>query len=147
MTSNQTVTDLIAVTARLVDLMVREIESLRAMRPRDIEALQADKAMLIRAYTTLIQELKGTPDLLQSIEPVVRDELKQLGKRFKEAVAENARALRSAAEANSRLVKAIASAAEGRLPQAAGYTATGAAAARPVGPRGRTAALALNQRT
>ena len=48
MTSNQTVTDLIAVTARLVDLMVREIESLRAMRPRDIEALQADKAMLLQ---------------------------------------------------------------------------------------------------
>jgi hypothetical protein len=147
MTTHQTITDLVAVTARLIELMGREIESLRAMQPREIEAMQADKAALSRAYAALVRDLKAAPDGLAAVEPVVRDELQRLAARFDDAVAENARALRSASEANMRLIKAIADAAERQLPQAAGYTASGTSAARPVGPRGRVAALALNQRT
>lgn len=143
--TNDTIASLVALTARLIDLMGREIELLRAMRPREIEGLQADKASLARSYAEMVHQLSADPARLKALEPVVRDELMRVTERFEAAVAENARALKSASEANARLVRAIVDAAERQLPRAEGYTRAGNASERTVGPRGRPVALAVNR--
>ena len=145
MTTNDLITNLVAVTARLIDLMGREIDLLRAMKPREIDELQDEKSTLARRYADAVQQLSSEPERLASVAPGVRDELKRATERFEVAVAENARALRSASEANARLIKAIVEAAEGQIPRAEGYTPTGGTAARLVGPRGRAVALSINQ--
>ena len=145
MTTNDLITNLVAVTARLIDLMGREIDLLRAMKPREIDELQGEKSELARRYASAVEQLSSEPARLASVAPVVRDELRRATERFEAAVAENARALRSASEANARLIKAIVEAAEGQIPRAEGYTPTGGTAARLVGPRGRAVALTINQ--
>ena len=49
MTRNERVRDLLAVTGRLIACMDQEIAMLRAMRPQDIQSLQADKRALADA--------------------------------------------------------------------------------------------------
>ena len=56
--------DLITITNRLIDLMGKEIEMLRSMRPQDIGALQKDKVSLALAYERHMQELRDDPSLL-----------------------------------------------------------------------------------
>ena len=145
MNTNDTIATLVTLTARLVDLMGREIELLRAMRPREIEGIQAEKAALARTYAETVRQLSADPQRLKALEPVVRDEIKRVTERFEEAVAENARALKAASEANARLVRAIVEAAERQLPRAEGYSRAGTASERTVGPRGRPVSLALNR--
>ena len=106
MSTNDTIANLVALTARLVDLMGREIELLRAMRPREIEGIQAEKAALARTYAETVRQLSADPQRLKALEPVVRDEIKRVTERFEEAVAENARALKAASEAIYRSMMA-----------------------------------------
>lgn len=144
MNTGDIATTLIAVTSRLIDLMGREIELLRAMRPREIETLQADKAGLTRAYVEYVAQLQSEPSRLGAVEPIVRDELRRVTERFEESVTENARALRAASEANNRLIKAIIEAAEQAQPRHAGYTNTGTTADRLPG-KARGLSLTINQ--
>jgi hypothetical protein len=144
MNTGDIATTLIAVTSRLIDLMGREIELLRSMRPREIETIQADKAGLARIYLEHVTQLQSEPSRLNAVESIVRDELCRVTERFEEAVTENARALRAASEANNRLIKVIIEAAEQAQPQHSGYTNSGAAPERSTG-KGHGLSLSINQ--
>ncbi|MFO0997574.1 MAG: hypothetical protein U1F33_12915 [Alphaproteobacteria bacterium] len=144
MNTGDIATTLIAVTSRLIDLMGREIELLRSMRPREIESLQADKAGLTRTYVEYVAQLQSEPSRLGAVEPIVRDELRRITERFEESVAENARALRAASEANNRLIKAIIEAAGQVETRHAGYTSTGTSPDRQSG-KARGLSLTVNQ--
>jgi hypothetical protein len=91
-----------------------------------------------------VTQLQSEPSRLNAVESIVRDELRRVTERFEEAVAENARALRAASEANNRLIKAIVEAAEQAQPKHAGYTNTGTTADRTAG-AARGLSLTINQ--
>ena len=116
-------TDLIAITGRLVELMNREIEMLRAMRPRDIEALQEEKAALARLYEQQVAALRDDPRRLAVLEPVLQKELRAATDDYDTAIRRNAQALRAARDANEALLKAIVDAANATRQD--GYSETG----------------------
>ena len=126
--SEARVAALIGVAARLIDVIEREIETLRRMRPADIQPLQADKAALAAAYEAQVRELAAHPEALAAVAPALRREFAAVARRFNRALAENEHALHAARIANDRLIRAIAEAVAESQARFRGYSATGAAA-------------------
>jgi hypothetical protein len=132
-------TDLLAITSRLIACMEKEIGLLQSMRPQEMKALQLDKSALAGAYEAHIMALRGAPTENAVIAKTLRDELAEATERFQMVLVENARALRAVKEVNDRVLKAIASAVEESRGKPTGYTATGA----PPAARRRAGAAAL----
>ncbi len=118
--------DLIAITSRLIDLMGKEIEMLRSMRPQDIGALQKDKVSLALAYERHIQELRDDPSLLATAKPNLKVELKRITGRFQEMLNENESAIKAVKSVSEKLLTAIAKAVTEKRGNAAAYSKEGA---------------------
>lgn len=144
-TSNTVASALITVTARLIDVMNREIELLRSMRPSEIETLQAEKIALVQAYDEHIAQLKTDPESVGTIEPVLRDELWRTSRSFETVLAENERALRAAAEVNDRLVRAVVTAAQSQARSHAPYDRSAGRAVKPTRNGGKALSLTLDR--
>ncbi len=106
---NAQVADLLKITTRLIEVLEREIEMLRAMKPSEMQSLQHDKIVLAAAYETAIRALQTEPGAAQTITPAVREELQEVTERFHRVLAANERALRATKEATNRLLKHIVS--------------------------------------
>jgi len=143
MIASGAVGDLLAITARLIACIEREIALLRAMRPHDMQALQIDKAGLADAYEAHLRAMRQGDGPEAAISEQLRHELTEATERLQTVLAENARALRAVKDVNERVLKAIVEAADEERGRPVGYTGSGAA------PGGRAAApvsLAVNQR-
>ncbi len=123
--ADATVNGLIQIASRLVELMERETQLLRAMRPSDIVGMQDDKARLVAAYQERSRELRADPSHLAMVRPVLKQELRQALEHFEEASEANGRALAAAREANERLLRAIVDAVAGRQAQSHAYASDG----------------------
>lgn len=126
MTRTDRITDLLAVTARLIACMEREIALLRAMRPQDMQMLHADKIALAEAYEAHYLALRESRDGDEGIGEALRGELLEATDRLQTVLADNARALRVVKEANDRVLKSIVDAVAQKQARSAGYTGTGA---------------------
>ena len=143
MVTSGSVGDLLAITARLITCIEREITLLRAMRPQELQALQIDKAGLADAYEAHLRVLRQGDGAETAISEQLRRELAEATERLQTVLAENARALRAVKEVNERVLKAIVEAAEEQRGRPVGYAGNGAATG------GRATApmsLAVNQR-
>lgn len=128
MTRADRLSDLLAITSRLIACMEREVELLRAMRPQDIAPLQVDKTSLADAYEAHLRALHtATADEDEAVDQTLRDELVRATEQFQDVLAENARALKAVKAANDRVLKAIVDAVERNRGPAAAYTAAGTA--------------------
>ena len=117
---------LITAASRLIVLMNKEVELLRAMRVGEISDLQQEKQELTVLYEEALQMLAAEPDLLEAMEPALRTELAELAIKFDAAVNENTRALNAVKASHDQLLQAIVDAvSENRAKQKA-YTASGA---------------------
>lgn len=114
---------LIRVTERLSKLMDSEVDLLRGNRARDIKALQTDKESLTAVYQRLMSDLQATPEALNGIDDGRRSALKRAAKRLEDSAFGNSIALRTAVEANTRLMEAIADAIRDRSNENATYGA------------------------
>lgn len=140
------VTDLLKITSRLIDVLEREIEMLRAMKPSEMQSLQHDKIVLAAAYESAITALQNDPGAAQSISASTRDELRKVTERFHRVLAANERALRAAKEATNRLLKHIVSEVE-KQQRGPGAYGPGAFKTAPVAPaRRRAVSVSLDQR-
>jgi hypothetical protein len=143
MTGPQTlVSDLLDVTTRLSDLMMRENEILRSLRPQDIKGLQAEKTELASGYEHFMQELRNHPGLLGSAPTATRDALRDATVHFQKVMTDNERALRAARSVSERLMKAIVAAVSEKQISAAAYSSAGVLNS--AGPR-RAVAMTLNK--
>src|SRR3546814_18330214 len=88
--------------------------------------LQKEKTTLTGLYEARLIEANAVAGLLQTIEPGLRDRLRQASERFEATAKRNALSLRAAMELNNRLVQTIAEAVERHKPKPSGYTKTGA---------------------
>jgi sulfur transfer complex TusBCD TusB component (DsrH family) len=134
--------DLIAVTNRLIDLMGKEIEMLRSMRPQNIGTLQKDKVHLALAYERHMRELRDNPSLLAAAKPDLKAELKQITGRFQEVLNENESAIRAVKTVSEKLLTAIANAVTEQRGDTAAYSREGAIGGNGGGP---TAPISLNE--
>lgn len=99
--------ELITITARLRDLLVRETAHLKAMEIQEIAKLQEEKQKLTKlmdAYQKLIQK---RPELVRMLDADSRAELTELAAEFSRALAENMQRTAVARAVNQRVVQAI----------------------------------------
>ncbi len=125
MSTQSQVNDLLQVTSRLIAVLEREVELLRAVPSTEFEALQEEKSALTAAYESQARSLTGHPKLLEALQPVLRAEFERVTRRFQSAVAANEVALRAARETTQRVLQAIADALDKNRRDKAGYSATG----------------------
>ena len=96
-----------AITARLAQVLAEEADLLADMKVKDIVPLQKEKLTLARALDLQIQRVQKNPELLDEITEEEREDLRDLAGVFDEIKAENFRRLLSAKEVNQRVVEAI----------------------------------------
>ena len=101
------IASLLRVASRLIVVMEQEIATLRAMRPRDIAALQTEKSALAAAYEEKVRDLALDPSMLAKVSGALQQEFADVATRFHEVLAENERALRAARAAQEKVLRAI----------------------------------------
>ncbi len=146
MSTQSQVNDLLQVTSRLIAVLEREVELLRAVPSTELEALQEEKSALTAAYETQARSLTGHPELLEALQPVLRAELKRATGRFQSVVAANEAALRAARETTQRVLQAIADEFDKNRCNKAGYSAQGCTASSSRRASGPPLSITLDQR-
>ena len=125
MNQSERITDFLKITSRLISVLEREIEMLRAMKPSEIQVLQQDKIVLAAAYESQVKSLKDHPELLDGMTPALRAELKTVVVTFEKTLVKNEHALRAAKYTTERVLKAIADEIENKRLENASYSANG----------------------
>lgn len=101
------VDSVIALTARLAQVLAEEADLLAEMRVREIEGLQKEKLQLLDALEAQKRFLDRNPHLLASINDDECLELAQIIEIFQTVMKENHRRLLIAREVNRKVVEAI----------------------------------------
>ena len=140
------ISGLIRVASRLIDVMRREIEMLRDMRPNGLDDLQAQKNELADAYEQQVRALAGEPEALADVAPALRQEFAEVASEFNKVLAENESALHATRFAHERLLKAVVEAVGEQRNAHKGYSANGAPARQMSGGRAASAPLTLDKR-
>jgi len=137
---------LIRIGSRLVELMEREIEMLRDMRPGELETLQVEKTALVVAYEESLAAIKDDPKLIAACAPPIKDELMRIAAKLNATVAANERAISAARAANERLLKAVVDAVAADRDRTAGYSRNGARTATSASRRAPPVSLNIDTR-
>ena len=137
---------LVRVGSRLVELMEREIEMLRDMRPGELETLQVEKTALVVAYEESLAAIKDDPKLIAACAPPIKDELMRVAAKLNATVAANERAITAARAANERLLKAVVDAVAADRDRAAGYSRNGTRTATSASRRAAPVSLNIDTR-
>jgi flagellar biosynthesis/type III secretory pathway chaperone len=116
---------LIRVASRLIALLEREAELLRAMKAGEIAGLQKEKNQLVVAYEEQVRALAATPEEFRRVAPALREEFALIAERFDSAMTENRRALSAATEAQNRFLQAVMTAVQEKQSSFRGYSAKG----------------------
>ncbi len=132
-TNNAAIEKLISVTARLIDVMNRELEFLKKMQPQEIRELQADKEDLARAYELSILEIKANPELLNQCGAPLKSRLEEVTGTFNATLTENERSLRAVKSVSERLLNVIVNAVAEKQSGAA-YSSSGMIGSGAMGP-------------
>ena len=146
MNTNSHINDLIQVSSRLIAVLEREVDLLRAAKPGEIEKLQQEKSTLTAAYESQARSLASQPALLEALQPVLRSELERVAERFQSAVTANENALRAARDTTQRVLQAIADEIAKNQREKAGYSAQGYAASSSQRTSGQAVSIALDER-
>lgn len=101
------VPDLIALTARLAQVLAQETDLLDEMKVSQIEGLQKDKIALVNALEQQKRIIERHPELLDEINADDWDDLQQVVAIFSEVQEENYRKLMIARAVNQKMVEAI----------------------------------------
>ncbi len=137
---------LIRVASRLIDVMRREIEMLRDMRPSRLDDLHAQKNELADAYEQQVRALASEPEALAAVAPALRQEFAEVASEFNKVLAENESALHATRFAHERLLKAVVEAVGEQRNSLKVYSASGAPARQTHGGRAASEPLTLDTR-
>jgi len=99
--------DMIAITARLAQILAEEVDCLDEMRVRDIEGLQDEKRRLTRTLEAMKREIDRRPEIRETFAAEDLDDFAEISEIFNEVLQENHRKLLIAKEVNARVVQAI----------------------------------------
>jgi hypothetical protein len=125
MDATNRIEDLIMITDRLADVLERENDALLNRRNSELHELLDEKVTLSRVYETRMQVIAEKPEILADIDADVRERLTHLGERIDALMEDNRKLLKTAIDANRRVVDLIAEAARGAAPGPGTYGAQG----------------------
>ena len=120
------ITELLAITSRLIACLQQEMEAIRAMRPEALKQMQVEKVALADTYRAFALALKEPSGENQAISVALKDELVEATERVQAAVTENLRALRAMRDVNERVMRAVVSTLDEKRSSVTGYDARGA---------------------
>jgi hypothetical protein len=123
--SSSRVTELLAITSRLIGCLQQEMEAVRAMRPEALKEMQIEKVALADTYRAFVLALKEPNDETQAISTALKEELVEATERVHAAVTENLRALRAMRDVNERVMRAVVSTLDEKRSAVTGYDARG----------------------
>lgn len=129
MDATSRINDALTVTVRFIELLTEENDALRGRRPEDVANLVEDKAIVSRAYETLISGLTEEPEALKGAAPELRERMQGLGEKLQALIDENVRLLTAAIDVNRRVLQIAAEAAKENQPGPTTYSAMGTMAA------------------
>ncbi len=132
-TKNAVIEKLIFVSARLIDVINRELEFLKNMQPQEIRELQAEKEDLAKAYERCIFEIKANPELLNQCGATLKSRLEKVTGTFNATLTENERSLRAVKSVSERLLSVIVNAVAEKQSGAA-YSSSGVIGSGAMGP-------------
>ncbi len=119
------VTELLAITSRLIGCLQQEMEAIRAMRPEALKQMQVEKIALADTYRAFTLALKEPTGENQAISTALKDELVEATERVQAAVTENLRALRAMRDVNERVMRAVVSTLDEKRSSVTGYDQRG----------------------
>lgn len=132
--------DMVAIMARLAQVLAEEVDHLDAMQIKKIEGLQDEKRKLSRTLAIMKRELDRQPELLESTDAEDVAAFQKVARIFDEVLQENHRKLLVAKEINYRVVQAISDVVEEEALRP-GYNQRGTKARR----RDGTPSVSLNE--
>ena len=101
------VPNVIAMTARLAQVLAEEADFLEQMKIQDVRKLQQEKMQLTKALEIQKKVIEETPEALDDISSEEREELRAVVNIFDEILEENHRRLLIAKQVNETVVDAI----------------------------------------
>lgn len=119
------VTELLAITSRLIACLQQEIEFIRTLRPEAVKQMQVEKVALADTYRAFMLALKEPDAENEALNTALRDELVEATERVQAALSENLRALRAMRDVNERVMRAIVSNLDEKRSSVTGYDARG----------------------
>ncbi|PPR79878.1 MAG: hypothetical protein CFH06_00212 [Alphaproteobacteria bacterium MarineAlpha3_Bin5] len=125
MDTNRRISDLIAISERLIDILKRENKILIEYRHAELNGLVEEKEALSRIYETRIKALTDSSDDLNSVETVLHNQLRDLGTLMNGLMLENGRLLHAAMTASRGVLDAVADAIRDTAHTAGTYSNTG----------------------
>ena len=125
MNKNSRMSELLAITSRLIACMEHEIGLLRSLRPQELRQLQSDKLALADAYRAFTLALREPAAEGESVDEALCAELVEATEHFQAAVQDNLRALRAMRDVNERVMRAIVHALDEPRAQVTGYSKRG----------------------
>lgn len=101
------VDDVIALVAKLAQVLSGEVECLRAMRIKEVQAFQADKYRLISALEAVKHEVSRNPSLIGNLSVNEKESLRAVMKLFEQIMLKNFCQLQLAREVNTQVMTAM----------------------------------------
>lgn len=99
--------DVIALTARLAQILAEEADHLESMKISKVADLQHEKIMLTNALDVIKKQVAKHPQLLAEMDEQDREDLTQVITVFHQILEENYKRLNMARAVNQRIVEAI----------------------------------------
>lgn len=99
--------NLMALTARLAQVLAQEADYLAEMKIKEIESLQKEKVTIAKAMELQLKRIQKYPHMLDNVHPDDMAEFAELAAIFDEIKQENYNRLMAAREVNQRIVEAI----------------------------------------
>ncbi|MBM3950605.1 MAG: flagellar protein FlgN [Rhodospirillales bacterium] len=140
---NKRLSELIAISGQLADVLEQENAALTRYERGSLPALLEEKTRLGRAYESRMETLGDDPAAMAEADPDLGGRLREIGARVRDLIERNARLLKIAIEANRRVVDLIAEAVKSSAPGPAIYGVRGRKAAAAAGARGAPKSLPI----
>jgi flagellar biosynthesis/type III secretory pathway chaperone len=99
--------NIIALTAKLAQVMAQEVDLLDEMKIKQIVPLQEEKQWLTKALEVQLARVRKRPELLEEIDSRQREDLRDIVRVFEEVRTANFDRLMTVREVNLRMVEAI----------------------------------------
>lgn len=125
MSKNSRMSELLAITSRLIACMEHEVDLLRSLKPQELRQLQSDKMALADAYRAFTLALREPLAEGETVDAGLCADLAEATEHFQAAVQNNLRALRAMRDVNERVMRAIVHALDEPRAQVTGYSKRG----------------------
>ncbi len=145
MEPNNRIEDFILITERLIEILERENDALLNQQNGELRDILDDKVTLSRVYESRMKAISENPEILDDIDPDVRQNLRELGLHVNDLITENAKLLKTAITVSRRVVELIADAVRDAAPNAGTYGAKGTTESGVTNADSQRASFSLNQ--